>query len=89
MGCFEIGRHRKAHAARPRRPLLHRNEHDNGFAAFQLATPTHPGLRAADPRVINLDLPVQRLTRRVHNGPTEFVQDQPRRFVAVNPQLPL
>jgi hypothetical protein len=88
-GLGEVGRHGQTHAARTFAAFLHRHQHDNCFPAFQLATPPQPRLRTADPGVIDFHIAVQGLAPHVDHGPTQLMQDQPRRLVAPKPQLSL
>ena len=62
---------------------------DRRFPAFQLPTPAEPGLGAANPRVIQLDVSMQRFSAGVDHGPPELVEEQPRGFVSSQAQLPL
>src|SRR6202011_4164127 len=63
--------------------------YQRGFPAFQLPTPAEPGLRAANPGVIQLDVSMQRFTGNVDHGPPELVEEQTRGFVSSQAQLPL
>ena len=54
----------------------------------QLPTPAEPGLRAANPSVIQLDVSM-RFSGGVDHGPNGVVEEQPRGFVSPQTQLPL
>ena len=62
---------------------------DGGFASFELTAAPHTRLWSTHPRVIDLDLTVQRLARRVDHRAPKLVQHHPRRFIPVQSQLSL
>jgi hypothetical protein len=85
----EVGNHGHAHATRFGATFLDGDQHQRGVAALQLAAPAQPGLRTADPRVIDLHLAVQRLAGRSDPRAPQLVQQHPRRFVSTKAELPL
>jgi len=85
----EIRDDRHTHPARDVAAFFDGDQHQRGFPAFQLPTPAEPGLRAANPGVIQLDVSLQRFSGDVDHGPSEFVKEQPSRFVSWQAQLPL
>ena len=87
--ALKSGNHRHAHAARFGATFLDGDQHQRGVAALQLAAPAQPGLRTADPRVIDLHLAVQRLASRIDHRAPQLVQQHPRRFVPTKAELPL
>ncbi len=86
-GLAEVGNDFHAGASRPRPALFHDHPHEGRFPPFQLATAAQTRLRPPHPRVVELDLPVQGLTRAVDHRPPELVQDQPGRLVPTDRQL--
>ena len=78
-----------AHPARDGAVFFDGDPHQRGFPAFQLPTPAEPGLRAANPGVIQLDVSMQWFSGGVDHGPAELVEEQPRGFVSSQAQLPL
>jgi hypothetical protein len=70
-------------------PFFHRDRDKGGFPTLQLTTAAETRLGPANPGVVEFHLAVQRLPRRIHHGPAEFVEDQPGRFVPADPQLAL
>jgi hypothetical protein len=85
----EIRDDRHAHTARDGAAFFDGDQYQRGFPAFQLPTPTEPGLRAANPRVIQFDVSMQRFSGSVDHGPTQLVEEQPGRFVSSEAQLSL
>jgi hypothetical protein len=85
----EIRDHCHAHTAGDVAALFDGDQHQRGFPAFQLPTPAQPGLRAANPRVIQFDVSMQRFSGSVDHGPPELVEEQPGRFISSEAQLPL
>jgi hypothetical protein len=88
-GLFEVGCYRQADTPGPISALFRRDQHDNRFAPFQLATAFQPGLRAANPGVVDLHVAMQRLASGVHHRTPKFVQHEPRGLVSANAQLAL
>ena len=88
-GRLEVANHAHADTACPAAPLLDGHQHEGGPPAFELAASAQPRLRTANPGVVNLDGAVQRLAGRIHHGPAQFVEHQPRRFIAAEPELAL
>jgi hypothetical protein len=86
---FEIRDHRHPDSARDTVTIFDRCHDDGRFSPFELTTASQTGLLPTDPGVIELDVAVQRLARRVHHRAPQFVQQHPGRFVATKPQLPL
>jgi hypothetical protein len=84
----EIRDDRRAHTARDVAAFFN-GQDQRGFPAFQLPTPAEPGLRAANPGVIQLDVSLQRFSGGVDHGSAELVEEQPRGFVSSQAQLPL
>ena len=80
---------RDAHAAGTPAPAFDGDQHEGRRAAFQLSAPPNPGLGPANPCVIHFDVTLQGIARGIHHRPPELVEDQPRRFVAPQGQLPL
>ena len=85
----EIRDHRHAHTAGDVAASFDGDQHQRGFPAFQLPTPAEPGLRAANPGVIQLDVSMQRVSGGVDHGPPDLVEEQPGGFVSSQAQLPL
>ena len=88
-GRLEVANHAHADTSCPAAPLLDGHQHEGGPPAFELAASAQPRLRTASPGVVNLDGAVQRLAGRIHHGPAQFVEHQPRRFIAAEPELAL
>src|SRR6266851_339759 len=64
--------------------------HDECRAAPpELAAPADPGLGAANPGVVDFDLAVKRLARRIHRRSPELVQYHPSGFVTLKTKLVL
>ena len=78
-----------ANAIRGLVPFLHSDQHDRGFASFELATAPNARLLTADPGIVDLDLAVEPLARGVDHRPPQLVQEHPRRFVPPQAQLAL
>jgi hypothetical protein len=85
----EVRNHLHADAPCSSSPLLHRDRDQNRFATFELAAATQPGLRTADPGVVEFDIAVERFARRVHHRASKFVQQQPGGLVPPDRQLTL
>jgi len=86
-GLFEIRDHGHPDTARDAAPIFDRR-HDNGrFSAFELTTASPTGLRPTDPGVVELDVAMQRFTRRVDHRTSQFVQQHPGGFVSAESQL--
>jgi len=97
-GGFDEGAHRcgsevwqddEADATRPIVTTLNRNQHRNRAPIFELTASFDTGLRAANPRVIEFDLAMERFPCRVHHRSAEFVEHQPGGFIATQPELTL
>src|SRR6516225_2952682 len=56
---------------------------------FELSASSQTGLFAANPSLINLHLAVQRLPRRIHHRPPEFVKHHPNGFITGQAELTL
>jgi hypothetical protein len=70
---FEIRDHRHPDTTRHAATIFDRH-HDNGrFSAFELTTTAQTGLRPPDPRVVELNVAVQRFTRRVDHRASQFM----------------
>src|SRR5216684_2135584 len=64
--------------------------HDECRAApLELAAPADPGLGAANPGVVDFDLAVKRLARRIHRRSPELVQYHPSGLVTLKTELVL
>src|SRR5713101_5899627 len=79
------------HTGTPRRSsALLNGYHDECRAAPpELAAPADPGLGAANPGVVDFDLAVKRLARRIHRRSPELVQYHPSGFVTLKTKLVL
>ena len=88
-GRLEVANYAHADTSCPAAPLLDGHQHECGRPAFELAASAQPRLRTANPSVVNLDRTVQRLAGRIHHGAAQFVEHQPRRFIAAEPKLAL
>ena len=88
-GRLKVGNHPHPDASGPAASLLHGHQDEGRPPAFQLAAPVQPRLRATNPGVVNLDLAMQRLASSVDHGAAQFVEHQPRRFIAAESELPL
>ncbi len=86
---FEVRDHGHADPTRPIPASFHRHQHQRGFPPLELATAAQAGLGRAHPGVIDLHVAVQGLPPRVHHRAPQLVQQQPRRFVPPQAQLPL
>src|SRR5262249_19073978 len=64
-------------------------DHNGRLSTFQLATASQSRLMPADPRVVNLNIAIERLARSVDHGTPQLVQQHPCGFVSTQPQLPL
>ena len=69
--------------------LLHCDQDEGRSSALELSASSQTSLLAANPRVINLYLAVQRLPSRIHHGPAEFVKHHPGSFVTGQTKLTL
>ena len=88
-GRPEVGHDPHADTARAAAPPFDGHQHECGPPAFQLAAPAQPWLWATNPGVVDLDLAMQRLAGGVDHGSAQFVEHQPRRFIAAEPELAL
>ena len=85
----EVGNHLHADAAGAVAALFNGHQDEGRPPAFELAASAQPRLRAADPGLVDLDRAVQRLAGRIDHGPAQFVEHQPRGFIATDPELAL
>jgi hypothetical protein len=86
---FKIRDHRHPDTARHAATIFDRHDDNGRFSAFELTTASQTGLRPTDPGVVELNVAVQRFTRRVDHRASQFVQQHPGRFVSAESQLPL
>jgi hypothetical protein len=61
--------------------FFHRHKDERRSPPFELSASSQTGLLTANPRLINFYLAVQRLTKRVHHRPSEFMKHHPDRLV--------
>ncbi len=85
----EVGDHFHPDASRRLAAPLDRDHRERRPAAFQLAASAEPGLRPADPRLVDLDLAMEQLTNRVHHRSAQLVEHHPGCLIAPQPELAL
>ena len=88
-GRLEIRKNPHTDAPRPTAPLFDGRQDERGPPAFELATPTQPRLRPTNPGIVDFDRAMQRLAGGINHGTAQFVEYQPRRFIAAKPELAL
>ncbi len=80
---------RLADAARSITPLLYGNQDRDRATIFQLPTAFDPGLRPANPRVVDFHVAVEGLPRRIDHRAPQFVKDHPCGFISPQAKLAL
>ncbi len=85
----EIRNHLHADAPRPGPSFLHSDCDQNRFASLELTAAAQPGLRPTHPRVVELDIAIQRFACSIHHGASELVEQQPSGLVPTEGQLAL
>ena len=68
--------------------LLNRHQDEGRSSPLELSASSETGLLAANPRLINFNLAMQRLTC-IHHGPAEFVKHHPGSLVTGQAELTL
>ena len=86
---LEVWNHFHANAPGALATFLHCDQDEGRTPPFELPTSSQTGLLAANPRLINFYLAVQRLPRRIHHRPAEFMKHHPYRLVAGQTKLAL
>jgi hypothetical protein len=69
--------------------LFDSHQDEGGSAVLELSAPSETGLFPANPRVINLYLPAQWLSIRIHHRPAKFVKHHPGGLVTGKTELTL
>jgi hypothetical protein len=59
------------------------------FLALSWRLPRQTGLGAANPGIIDLDLPPQRFSAHIDHRPPELMEHHPRSFIVAQSELPL
>ncbi len=86
---LEVWDHFHADTPRALATLLHRNQDEGRSSPLELSASAETGLLAANPRIINFYLAVQRLPSCIHHGPAEFVKHHPGGLVTGQTELTL
>lgn len=85
----EVREDHHADTARALAPPFNGYKNRNGAPILQLSTPFDSRLRPADPGVVDLDLAVERLARRIDHGPAQLMEHHPRGFIPAESELAL
>ena len=92
-GCerrrLAVGNHGQADPPRPVATFLDGDEDERSAPALELPASPQPSLLAADPRVVDLDGPVQGLAGGIDHSSPKLVEHQPSGFVSSQSELAL